>query len=133
MYMKSKDIYTFRDAQRRMAPVSFSTMIKPAGSACNLDCTYCCYLDKTLQYGGSETVMGDALLETCMRQYIGANEVECVVFCWYGGCPRNSLYEGLYRCFRHAEPYMNRMRELIRIRQSPSWVIPFVRKRMGLM
>ncbi len=85
--MKSKDIYTFRDAQRRMAPVSFSAMIKPAGSACNLDCTYCYYLDKALQYGGKEAVMSDALLETCIRQYIEANEVESVVFCWHGGEP----------------------------------------------
>ena len=39
--MKSKDIFTFRDAEKQAGPVAFSTMLKPAGSACNLDCHYC--------------------------------------------------------------------------------------------
>ena len=43
---KPKDIFTFRDAEKQTGPVAFSTMLKPAGSACNLDCHYCYYLDK---------------------------------------------------------------------------------------
>ena len=39
--MKNKDIFTFRDAEKQAGPVAFSTMLKPAGSACNLDCGYC--------------------------------------------------------------------------------------------
>ena len=39
--MKNKDIFTFRDAEKQAGPVAFSTMLKPAGSACNLDCHYC--------------------------------------------------------------------------------------------
>ena len=35
--MKNKDIFTFRDAEKQAGPVAFSTMLKPAGSACNLD------------------------------------------------------------------------------------------------
>lgn len=50
--MKNKDIFTFRDAEKQAGPVAFSTMLKPAGSACNLDCHYCYYLDKAVQYGG---------------------------------------------------------------------------------
>lgn len=42
---KPKDIFTFRDAEKQTGPVAFSTMLKPAGSACNLDCHYCYYLD----------------------------------------------------------------------------------------
>lgn len=41
-----KDIFTFRDAEKQAGPVAFTTMLKPAGSACNLDCRYCYYLDK---------------------------------------------------------------------------------------
>ena len=50
--MKQKQIFTFRDAEKQAGPVAFSTMLKPAGSACNLDCHYCYYLDKAVQYGG---------------------------------------------------------------------------------
>ena len=41
--MKNKDIFTFRDAEKQVGPVAFTTMLKPAGSTCNLDCHYCYY------------------------------------------------------------------------------------------
>jgi len=82
-----KDIFTLSDAQKLAGPQAFMTMLKPAGSTCNLDCTYCYYLDKALQYGGKEAVMSDELLETYIRQYIEANEVDTVNFCWHGGEP----------------------------------------------
>ncbi|MFI3305817.1 MAG: anaerobic sulfatase-maturation protein [Rikenellaceae bacterium] len=85
--MKQKAIYTFQDAVKRSGPVAFSTMIKPAGSTCNLDCHYCYYLDKALQYGGKQSVMSDELLETYVRQYIEANDIPEVMFCWHGGEP----------------------------------------------
>ena len=85
--MKNKDIFTFRDAEKQAGPVAFSTMLKPAGSACNLDCGYCYYLDKAAQYGGRQAVMADDLLELYIRQYIEANEVPVVTFCWHGGEP----------------------------------------------
>ena len=85
--MKNKDICTFRDAEKQAGPVAFSTMLKPAGSACNLDCHYCYYLDKAVQYGGRQAVMSDELLELYIRQYIEANEVDTVQFCWHGGEP----------------------------------------------
>ena len=86
-HMKNKDIFTFRDAEKQAGPVAFSTMLKPAGSACNLDCHYCYYLDKAVQYGGKQAVMSDELLELYVKQYIEANEVEVVQFCWHGGEP----------------------------------------------
>ncbi len=85
--MKQKPIYTFQDAVKQSAPVAFSTMIKPAGSTCNLDCHYCYYLDKALQYGGKQAVMSDELLELYVKQYVEANEVPEVLFCWHGGEP----------------------------------------------
>lgn len=85
--MKKRGIATFADAQKEMRPVAFSTMLKPAGSACNLDCSYCYYLDKAIQYGGHEAVMSDELLEEYIRQYITANAVDVVTFCWHGGEP----------------------------------------------
>ncbi len=94
--MKNKDIFTYQDAVKQSGPVAFSTMIKPAGSTCNLDCHYCYYLDKALQYGGKQSVMSDELLELYIKQYIESNEVEEVVFCWHGGEPL-LLGVGFYR------------------------------------
>ena len=85
--MKNKDIFTFRDAEKQVGPVAFTTMLKPAGSTCNLDCHYCYYLDKAVQYGGRQAVMSDELLERYIRQYIEANQVDTVQFCWHGGEP----------------------------------------------
>ena len=78
---------TLADAQKELRPTAFSTMVKPAGSTCNLDCTYCYYLDKAVQYGGRQAVMGDDLLKEYIRQYITANAIDTVTFCWHGGEP----------------------------------------------
>ena len=85
--MKEKEIFTIGDAEKMTAPKAFVTMLKPAGSRCNLDCTYCYYLDKAIQYGGKNEAISDELLETYVRQYIEANEVDTVQFCWHGGEP----------------------------------------------
>lgn len=85
--MKGKEIFTFEDAERIAAPDAFVTMLKPAGSNCNMDCAYCYYLDKAIQYGGKNAVMSDELLETYVRQYIEANRTDVVQFCWHGGEP----------------------------------------------
>ena len=98
---RTKEIFTFRDAQKQTGPVAFMTMLKPAGSACNLDCTYCYYLDKAAQYGGREAVMSDELLELYVRQYIEANDVPTVQFCWHGGEPLLlgiDFYAGRWSC-----------------------------------
>lgn len=94
--MKQKSIITFQDGLKGMQPVAFSTMIKPAGSTCNLDCSYCYYLDKALQYGGKQAVMNDELLEQYVKQYIEANDVDLVSFLWHGGEPL-LLGSGFYR------------------------------------
>ena len=63
-------------------------MLKPAGSRCNMDCSYCYYRDKGLLAGDSApAVMSDALLETFTRQYIEAQTAPQVLFTWHGGEP----------------------------------------------
>jgi uncharacterized protein len=62
--------------------------VKPVGSLCNLDCTYCYYRAKgdLLQdeMGGSMT---DDLLEEFIRQYITGQDAPMVIFTWHGGEP----------------------------------------------
>jgi uncharacterized protein len=66
----------------------FHVMVKPAGSACNLDCTYCFYLSKqTLPGGPGGGHMSVEVLERFVRDYIGSVTGEEVVFSWQGGEP----------------------------------------------
>ena len=66
----------------------FHAMIKPGGSACNLDCSYCFYLSKaTLPGGPGSGRMSDAILERFIQQYIAGVTGPEVVFSWQGGEP----------------------------------------------
>jgi uncharacterized protein len=66
----------------------FHAMIKPIGSTCNLNCTYCYYLHKEelLRQPGVPR-MSDGMLEQHIRQYIEAQTGDEVVFSWQGGEP----------------------------------------------
>ena len=66
----------------------FHTMVKPSGSQCNLDCTYCFYLHKQdLLHQPKMPRMADSLLELHIQQYIEAQTGDVVVFSWQGGEP----------------------------------------------
>jgi uncharacterized protein len=66
----------------------FHVMIKPVGSACNLDCTYCFYLSKaTLPGGPGPGRIADEVLESLIREYIEGVTGPEVVFSWQGGEP----------------------------------------------
>lgn len=66
----------------------FHAMIKPIGSCCNLNCTYCYYLhkDELLQQPRAPR-MSDEMIERHIRQYIEAQTGDEVVFSWQGGEP----------------------------------------------
>jgi len=64
----------------------FHIMAKPAGSACNLNCTYCFYLSKSsLPDGPGSGRMSDETLEVFIREYIQGINANEVVFTWQGG------------------------------------------------
>ena len=67
----------------------FHIMAKPIGPICNLDCTYCYYLEKENLYAGSgrDFRMADDVLETYIRQYIQSQPAQQVSFAWQGGEP----------------------------------------------
>jgi uncharacterized protein len=63
-------------------------MTKPIGSRCNLDCSYCFYLEKARLYtdaGGMR--MKPEVLEAYVRDYIAAQPGPVVSFAWQGGEP----------------------------------------------
>jgi len=66
----------------------YHAMVKPTGSICNLDCTYCYYLHKQELLGSeSKFRITDEILETHIRQYIEGQDGTEVVFSWQGGEP----------------------------------------------
>lgn len=86
--MGKKNYITFHDALKGQQPKAFATMVKPMGSACNLNCSYCYYLDKAPTiYQDHEPLMPPDVLEEYIKQYIEANEVPEVTFVWHGGEP----------------------------------------------
>jgi len=66
---------------------AFHLMAKPAGSRCNLSCSYCFYLSKGELYPGSGFRMADDVLEAYIRETITAHRVPEVTFAWQGGEP----------------------------------------------
>ena len=73
------------------AAAPFWVMAKPMGPRCNLDCTYCYYLDKVKLYPDqSRFRMAPDVLETFVRDFIasqaraGMTEIQ---FVWQGGEP----------------------------------------------
>jgi len=78
--------------KHRGHPVAFHVMTKPIGPACNLDCTYCFYLEKEayLRREGRALPglrMPGHILEAYIRDYIAQQDVEEISFAWQGGEP----------------------------------------------
>jgi len=72
-------------------PRAFHVMTKPIGPRCNIDCSYCYYLEKEKLYPSEKKFrMPDAVLETYIRGLIAAEVkagVRDVLFAWQGGEP----------------------------------------------
>lgn len=72
-----------------MAVAGCHVMAKPTGSVCNIDCTYCFYLEKEALYPerNKNWRMSDDTLETYISQHIAAQSGNHVIFAWQGGEP----------------------------------------------
>ncbi len=78
------------EVQKLAKPASepFVVMAKPVGPACNLECSYCYYLETARLYAPPHQFrMSDALLEKYVRQYIETSPGPLVQFVWHGGEP----------------------------------------------
>lgn len=64
----------------------FQIFVKPVGAACNLDCSYCYYLEKQKLYPRDESPrMPESVLEDYIAQHIAACPIPTVLFSWHGG------------------------------------------------
>ena len=69
-------------------PVAFNVMLKPIGPICNLNCTYCYYLEKKNLYKKvNDFRITDQILEKYIKDYIESQQVPVVSFVWQGGEP----------------------------------------------
>ncbi len=72
----------------RCKPKAFHVMAKPIGPVCNLNCTYCYYLEKRRLYPEARSFrMTERVLEAYVRQYIEAQDTPDINFAWQGGEP----------------------------------------------
>ena len=95
-------------------PLTFPiyVMAKPVGPLCNMDCTYCYYLEKNVLYPeGKSFKMTDVLLERFIESYIHCQTTPCVLFTWHGG---ESLLRGIdfYRKAVRLQQQYGRGREI---------------------
>ena len=100
-----KTTLAFSAAQKLSKPQAFGTLVKPVGSACNLRCDYCYYLEKASLYGNREPIMDDDLLDRYIRQYIEAVNAPVVTFCWHGGEPLLAGLEFYRKAMKLQEQY----------------------------
>jgi uncharacterized protein len=69
------------------APPRFHLLVKPSGSTCNLNCTYCFFLSKEALYPNEKSRMPEATLEAYIRQLIESHRAPEVTVAWQGGEP----------------------------------------------
>ncbi len=67
---------------------SFQIFVKPAGSLCNLGCSYCYYLKRGQPDLKNDIFpMPDDILEEYIVQHIDASSDSLIMFSWHGGEP----------------------------------------------
>ncbi|PKO95325.1 MAG: anaerobic sulfatase maturase [Bacteroidetes bacterium HGW-Bacteroidetes-7] len=71
------------DAGRFITQRPFSLMLKPVGSRCNLNCSYCYYLKQS----PASEIMDINILKRAIEETILANDTPEISFCWHGGEP----------------------------------------------
>ena len=82
----SSNIFDYEHISDILNKGIFSTIVKPVGKRCNLNCSYCYYRDKSSHAKGSE-IMNAQILEEYIRQYIQGQDSDSITFCWHGGEP----------------------------------------------
>ena len=85
----------------------FVVMAKPVGPACNLECSYCYYLETVNLFSNQDRYrMTDDILETYVSQYIAASPGPEVLFVWHGGEPTLSGVDFYRRAVELQQKYV---------------------------
>lgn len=86
---KRSRIISFDEAHKKYEGArTFTIMLKPVGSVCNLNCDYCYYLEKKNLYPNTTNFkLDEQLLDKFTRQYIQEQDVNEITFVWQGGEP----------------------------------------------
>lgn len=107
-YYSMKSNLFFKDALKLRRPNAFHVMLKPAGPSCNLNCTYCYYLEKRKLYRDTRNFhMSEELLENFTRQFIEAHDIPVVTFTWQGGEPTLMGLDFFRKAIELQEKYRN--------------------------
>lgn len=69
------------------APRAFAVMTKPTGAICNLDCSYCYFLEKEALYPDSNFRMSEEILAIYIKQLLESQESPECTLVWQGGEP----------------------------------------------
>ena len=85
------------------APPNFHVLAKPTGPICNLDCSYCFFLEKEVLYPGDRFRMSDDVLRTYISQVIESQLTPEVTIAWQGGEPTLMGLEFFRRAVTFAE------------------------------
>jgi uncharacterized protein len=86
-------------------PPRIHVLSKPTGAICNLDCSYCFFLDKEELYPGSKFRMTDEILEIYIRQLIEAHKTPEVTVAWQGGEPTLMGVDFFRKAITYQEKY----------------------------
>lgn len=85
------------------APPNFHVLAKPSGPICNLDCSYCFFLEKEALYPGDRFRMNDDVLHAYLRQVIESQLTPEVTIAWQGGEPTLMGLDFFRRAVEYAE------------------------------
>ena len=88
---------------------NFQLMAKPSGSKCNIDCSYCFYLEKEKLYPNRKENwrMSDEVLEKYIEKNILSQTSNMVDFLWQGGEPTLLGLDFFRRAIIFQEKYRN--------------------------
>ena len=89
------------------AAPGFHLLVKPSGSTCNIDCSYCFFLSKEALYPNGKSRMSAATLETYVRQLLESHRGPEVSVAWQGGEPTLMKLE----FFRHSVALVEQYRQ----------------------
>lgn len=85
--------------------IPFSSLAKPVGAACNLDCTYCFFLSKELLYDHDGQRMSEEMLERYIADFLDSQPDGEVSLEWQGGEPTLRGLPFFRRAVELAEQY----------------------------